>query len=145
MQFSNPMYKSDFLHQKMASKDLGDFEIRILRFKKEYDEKYLEYLQHEFRLLSWFYSRVTEFYPQRVPLTYHFRILPNSKTHPPSHCFDIQEYAGGFFLETIASDLLKYRSIELNKQIYMLYSKNKDYLDAGRGSIVAFMWGIQLA
>jgi len=39
MQFSNPMYQSDFLHQKMASKDLGDLEIRILRFKKEYDEK----------------------------------------------------------------------------------------------------------
>ena len=59
----------------------------------------------------------------------------------PTHIFDVQEYVGGFFLETVASLMNQMRKHEMS---HMFFEKLST-VDPGRSSMTAYLWGMKLA
>ncbi|EAR95491.2 hypothetical protein TTHERM_00078950 (macronuclear) [Tetrahymena thermophila SB210] len=149
----NPLYPQEFKHFVIKSEDLGYFEVRIHDplSLKPYEINYIR-LSQNFKLTSWYYSLINQQYMQRCPLSYQFRMMPDYKdfeiqfrnkayNNLPSHIFDVAEYCGGFFLETIADQMKLYRKYELTEQQQSAMRRN----NINRGSVVTYMWGMKLA
>ena len=114
-----------FLHVIVKTKNVGRFEIRILKnpykrreFRLKKKSKKLcsirKYFQRQFKFEKLLYEEIKRYYLQKTPSFYQFKMLPeNSTLDPPNTVFDCIEYMGPNFIKTIARDILK--QIEKNE------------------------------
>ncbi|KRX06499.1 hypothetical protein PPERSA_05112 [Pseudocohnilembus persalinus] len=142
-EIKNPLYENKFINIKVKAKEIGKFEIRIMKFSStNINNLDLNEVRSEFKLLSWYYSLVNVDYQQRSPLCYQSRIFPEEiqLNEKPSHVFDVQEFNGDFFMETIAKFFRRFRRAEEYNEKKKI---GQNYVP--RSSLVAYMWGRKLA
>lgn len=139
--FDSPGSVDKFSHYLVNSEGFGEFEIRILNFKAF--NANLEDTLYEEKLVSWYYSQINSKFTQRAPVTFQSRVFPGTRdVNKLTHMFDVQEYCGGCFLETVYAQMQQFRYIE-NKQHKR--TENDINFDAERGSLIAHLWGMILA
>lgn len=150
---------------KVKARRLGEFEVRLRKIEREFAASELSLAEFQYKMIGWYYSLVNRSFPQRTPVSYHYKIHTDSSN---IQVFDCQQFVGLDFFREILRQMLVYeeklhKKPQINRSFVDSPSNSKSfshsrnnsqlspskmsskYSTLSRGNIVAYLWGSKLA